>query len=186
MVGEKIEGIKCPFTLYYIVPLPLPPPPPPPPLLLLLPFFFFHFMFKFANLSEVLNNKELKHSGCIMMTSLWNWPTGNRNWHHALRLHVTNASFKQWVGILLKPNIDRCHLTSEIWEETHLKELFYGTLIFQQNSMICIDLYLYDYILAFQHGGRNNVHAQMCCKLYHITFWTFPWSLSAKFVFRKR
>ena len=194
MVGEKIEGIKCPFTLYYIVPLPLPPPPPlslpPPPLLLLLLllpfFFFFHFMFKFANLSEVLNNKELKHFGCIMMTSLYNWPTGNRNWHHALRLHVTNASFKQWVGILLKPNIDRCHLTSEIWEETHLKELFYGTLIFQQNSMICIDLYLYDYILAFQHGGRNNVHAQMCCKLYHLTFWTFPWSLSAKFVFRKR
>ena len=75
MVGEKIEGIKCPFTLYYTVPLPLPlppplslpPPPRPPPLLLLLLPFFLHFMFKFANLSEVLNNKELKHSGCIMI-----------------------------------------------------------------------------------------------------------------------
>ena len=72
------------------------------------------------------------------LTSLCNWPTGNRNRHHALRLHVTNASFKEWVGILLKPNIDWTHLTSEIWEETHLKELFYGTLIFQQNNMICI------------------------------------------------
>ena len=38
------------------------------------------------------------------------------------RGHVTNASFKQW----------------EIWEETHLRETFYGNLIFQQSSMICI------------------------------------------------
>ena len=27
----------------------------------------------------------------------------------ALRGHVTNASFKQWVGILLMPKIDRAH-----------------------------------------------------------------------------
>ena len=46
----------------------------------------------------------------------------------ALRGHVTNASFKQWVGILVMPKIDRAHknyLTPEIWEETHLREIFY-------------------------------------------------------------
>ena len=53
----------------------------------------------------------------------------------ALKGHVTNASFKQWVGvgILLMPKIDRAHknyLTPEIWEEKHLREIFYGTLIF--------------------------------------------------------
>ena len=37
------------------------------------------------------------------------------------------------------PKIDRAHknyLTSEIWKEMHLGETFYGTLIFQQSSMI--------------------------------------------------
>ena len=43
--------------------------------------------------------------------------------------------------IFLTPKIDRAHknyLTPEIWEETHLRETFYGTLIFQQSSVICI------------------------------------------------
>ena len=56
-----------------------------------------------------------------------------RNRPLVLRGHVTNASFKQWVGILLMPKINRAHknyLTPEIWEETHLREIFYGTLIF--------------------------------------------------------
>ena len=58
-----------------------------------------------------------------------------RKWNRplALRGHVTNAPFKQWVGILLMPKIDRAHtnnLPPEIWEETHLREIFYGTLIF--------------------------------------------------------
>jgi len=39
------------------------------------------------------------------------------------------------------PKIDGAHrnyLTPKIWEETHFREIFYGTLIFQQSSMICI------------------------------------------------
>ena len=59
----------------------------------------------------------------------------------ALRDHVTNASFKRCVGILLMPKIDRAHknyLTPEIQEGTHLREIFYGTLIFQQKQY---DLY---------------------------------------------
>ena len=76
----------------------------------------------------------------------------------ALRGHVTNASFKQWVGILLMPKIDRAHknyLTPEIWEKTHLREIFYGTLIFQQSSMICIGRHVGGHTLALQHGGQN-------------------------------
>ena len=76
----------------------------------------------------------------------------------ALRGQVTNASFKRWVGILLMPKIDRAHknyLTPEIWEETHLREIFYGTLIFQQSSMICIGLHVGGHILALHHGGQN-------------------------------
>ena len=76
----------------------------------------------------------------------------------ALRSHVTNASFKQWVGILLVPKIDRAHknyLTRKIWEETHLREIFYGTLIFQQSSMICIGRHVGGHTLALQHGGQN-------------------------------
>ena len=44
----------------------------------------------------------------------------------ALRGHVTNASFKRCVGILLIPKIDRAHknyLSPEIWEGTHLGEI---------------------------------------------------------------
>ena len=76
----------------------------------------------------------------------------------ALRDHMTNASFKQWVGILLMPKIDRAHknyLTPEIWEKTHLREIFYGTLIFQQSSMICIGRHVGGHTLALQHGGQN-------------------------------
>ena len=64
---------------------------------------------------------------------------GNRPF--ALRGHVTNTSLRQLVGVLLMPKIDRAHknyLTPKIWEEKHLREIFYGTLIFQQTSMICI------------------------------------------------
>ena len=76
----------------------------------------------------------------------------------ALRGHVTNASFKQWVGILLMPKIDIAHknyLTPEIWEETHLGEIFHDTLIFQQSSIICIGRHVGGYTLAVQHGGQN-------------------------------
>ena len=75
------------------------------------------------------------------------WPFCSRvqscNRPLALRGHVTNASFKQRVGILLMPKIDRGHknyLTPEIWEETQLREIFYGSLILQQSSMICMML----------------------------------------------
>ena len=117
----------------------------------------------------------------------------------ALRGHVTNASFKQWVIILLMPKIDRAHknyLTPEIWEETHLREIFYGTLIFQQSSMICMAAMLEGILLP------SNMAAETTFCLYHVkrlivmfrcaitittsSFQHFSWSLRAKFGFRKR
>ena len=77
----------------------------------------------------------------------------------ALRGHVTNASFKHWLGILLVPKIDGAHknyLTPEIWEETHLREIFSGTLIFQQSSMICIGRHVRGHTLdSFSENGAS-------------------------------
>ena len=56
------------------------------------------------------------------------------------------------------PKIDGTHrnnLTPEISEETHFREIVYGTLIFQQSSMICIGRHVGGHTLALQHGGRN-------------------------------
>ena len=111
----------------------------------------------------------------------------------ALRGHVTNASFKQWVGILLMPKIVRAHknyLTPGIWEETHLREIFCGTLIFQQRIMICIARHVGGHALALQHAGQNyflliscstfHSYAQMCCKRYHIIFSTISLKFKCK------
>ena len=83
------------------------------------------------------------------------------------------------------PKIVRAHKnyrTPEIWEETHLREIFYGTLIFQQSSMICIGHHVGGDAFALQHGGQGyflliscstfHSYAQMCCKRYHIIFST--------------
>ena len=116
----------------------------------------------------------------------------------ALRGHVTNASFKQWVVILLMPKTDRAHknyLTPEIWEETHLRELCYGPLIFQQSSMIRIGRHVGGHTLALQHGGQNYFllisrltfysYVQMCYKRYHIIFSTFSLKFKCKICVQK-
>ena len=97
-----------------------------------------------------------------------------------LRGHMTNASFKQWVGILLMPKIDagqNNYLTPEIWKETHLREIFYGTLIYQQRSMICI---------GRQHVTHLIVRLRCAENVTRSSFQQFPWSLRAEFLFRKR
>ena len=56
------------------------------------------------------------------------------------------------------PKIDGTHrnyLTPKSSEETHFREIVYGTLIFQQSSMICIGRHVGGHTLALQHGGRN-------------------------------
>ena len=60
---------------------------------------------------------------------------------------------------LADAKIDRAHenyLTPEISEETHLREIFYGTLIFQQSSTICIGRHVGGRTLALQHGGQTS------------------------------
>ena len=64
---------------------------------------------------------------------------------------------QQWLGILLMTKIDRAHknyLTREIWEEMHLIEIFYGTLIFQQSHMICIGRHVGGPTFALQHDRQ--------------------------------
>ena len=104
-----------------------------------------------------------------LRTPALSWfPTSNGFWKNfgnrplAPRGHMTNASLEQWVVILLLPQIDRTHkdyLTPEIWEETHLREIFYGTFIFQQSSMICIGRHVGGRTIALQHGGQNYFFA---------------------------
>ena len=94
--------------------------------------------------------------------------------------------------------IDRAHknyLTPEIWEETHLRETFYGTLIFQQSSMICICRQVGGHTLALQHGGQNyflliscwtfDSYSQISCKRYHINFSTFSLTFKCKICVQK-
>ena len=106
--------------------------------------------------------------------------------------HMTNASLKQWVVILLLLKIDRTHenyLTPEIWEETHLRETFYVTLIFQQSSMICIGRH----VLLPSNMAAKTIFYLSRVKCLIVTFRCainattssfqhFPWSLSAKLV----
>ena len=118
----------------------------------------------------------------------------------ALRGYVTNASFKQWVGISLMPKIDRArknYLTREIWEETHLREKFFA--LWFLNKVVW-----FAWLAAMLEGLLlpSNMAAKTTFCLYlvnrlivtlrcvvNFTTWSFqhfPWSLSAKLVFRKR
>ena len=96
---------------------------------------------------------------------------------------MTSASLKQWVVILLLPKLDRTHknyLTPEIWEEMHSRETFYGTLIFQQSSMICIGRYVGGHALYLV---RCLIVTFRCAINVAISYFQhFPWSLRAKFV----
>ena len=113
--------------------------------------------------------------------------------------YVTNASFKQWVGILLMPKLDRAHksyLTPEIWEETNLRDIFYGTLIFQPSSIFVLAAVLEGILLPSDMMAKTTFCLYLVKRLIvtlrcvvNVTtssFQHFSWSLSAKFVFRTR
>ena len=71
-----------------------------------------------------------------------------------------------------------------------LREIFYGTLIFQQSSLICIGHHVGGVEYALQHGSQNyflviscltfDCYAQMCCKHYQVIFSTFPLKFKCK------
>ena len=60
---------------------------------------------------------------------------------------------------------DKNYLTPEFCEETHLREIFYGTLTFQQSSMFCIGRHVGGYTLAL-------VQKEVIHSFKKITFWS--------------
>ena len=82
------------------------------------------------------------------------------------------------------------YLTPEFCEETHLREIFYGTLTFQQSSMFCIGRHVGGYTLALQHGGQNyfllvscqtfDSYAQIYWNRYHIIISTISLKFKCK------
>ena len=109
----------------------------------------------------------------------------------ALRGHMTNASFKQWVGILLMPKFDRAlknFLTPEIWEETHEARYFRVLWFFNKvvwfvfanmaaKTTLCLPVYLVKCWIVMLRCAVNVTTS---------SFQHFSWSLSAKFMFRKK
>ena len=105
-------------------------------------------------------------------------------------LPLNNELVLRMPKILLLEHTCKNYLTPEIWEETHLRETFYGTLIFQQSSTIYIGRHVEGHTLALQHDGQNYFllicrsmfysYAQMCCKRYHIIFSTFSLKFKCK------
>ena len=98
------------------------------------------------------NNKRILKAAVIHFLH----PMEKDNWN-ITRWHKTLSA-----SAISKKNANcqklRAHknfLTTKIWKETHLREVFYGTLIFQQSSMICIGCHVGGHTLALQHGGQN-------------------------------
>ena len=68
----------------------------------------------------------------------------------------------------------------------HFREIFYGTLISHQSSMICISRHVGGHTLALQHSGQNlyfvkRLTVTLRCAVNVTTSYLqhFSWSLSA-------
>ena len=106
-----------------------------------------------------------------------------------------------WPMLPLKNDLESCwwqklteriknYLTTGIWEETYLREIFYGTLIFQQSSMACIGRHVGGHTLVLQRGGQNYFFLHLvkrfiatlrrCCKRDHIIFSTISLKFKCK------
>ena len=124
--------------------------------------------------------------------------TNQMNRPLALRCHVSNASFEQWVGILLMPKIDRAHKncrTLEIWEETHSREIFMALWFFNKVVWFVLAAMLEGILLPSNMAVKTTFSLYLvkrmivmlrCAVTVGTYFQYFPWSLSAQFVFRKR
>ena len=117
----------------------------------------------------------------------------------ALRGHVANASFKQWVGILLMPKIVTAHknyFTPEIWEETHLREILNISVWFFRKVVWFVLATMLEGMLLPSNTAAKTTSCLYLVQRFLVTlrcavnvitssFQHFPWSLSAKFVFRE-
>ena len=92
-----------------------------------------------------------------------------------------------------KNSIDRAYknyVTPQIWEKTHLREIFNGTLIFQQSSMICIGHHVGGHTLPSNMAAKTTsclylvkrLIVTLRCALNVTTscFQHFPWSCVQK------
>ena len=117
----------------------------------------------------------------------------------ALRGHVTNASFKQWVGILLMLKIDRpikiiLHPKFErkciqggyfraLW---FLNKVVWFVLAAMLEGILLPSNMLAKTTFCFYLLKRLVVRFRCAVNVTTSSFQQFPWSLSAKFLFRKR
>ena len=72
------------------------------------------------------------------------------------------------------PKIDRAHknyLIPEICEETHLREIINGTLVFQQSILLPSNIAAKTTFCLLSCEMFDS-YTQMCCKRYHIIFST--------------
>ena len=89
--------------------------------------------------------------------------------------------------------VHKNYLTHEIWGETHLREIFYGTSVFQQSSMNCIGSHVGGHAFALQHDTQAtwrpkqlfacimfDSYVQMCFKCYHVILSTISVKLKCK------
>ena len=113
----------------------------------------------------------------------------------ALRGHVTKASFKQWVGILLMPKIHRAHknyFTPQIWEGDILWHFdFCNKVVWFVLDAILEGILLPSNMVAKTTFCLYLVNHMIVMLRFAVTDTTsslqhFPWSLHAKFVLRKR
>ena len=115
----------------------------------------------------------------------------------AVRGHVTNTSYKQWVGILMVPKIDRahkCYLTPKIWEETHLGRYFMALWFFNKVVWFALAAMLEGILVPSNMVAKTTFCLYLVkCLIVTLTcavnvttssFQHFPWSLRAKFVLR--
>ena len=106
---------------------------------------------------------------------------------------MTNASFKQWIGILLMPKIDGAHknyLTPKIWEQTNLRKIFYGTWIFNRVVWFVLAAMLEGILLPSNMAAKTTFCLYLVKRLIvtlrcaeNVTtssFQQFPWSLSVQ------
>ena len=106
---------------------------------------------------------------------------------------MTNASFKQWIGILLMPKIDGAHknyLTPKIWEQTNLREIFYGTWIFNRVVWFVLAAMLEGILLPSTMAVKTTfclylvkrwiVTLRCAENVTTSSFQQFPWSLSVQ------
>ena len=96
---------------------------------------------------------------------------------------MTNALFKQRLGILLLTKNDRVHkndLTPKILKEMHLREIFYGIWLFNKEVCFVLAAMLEGILLPFNVAAKTTfclylvkrLVAKLSCKHYHIIFST--------------